>query len=409
MRILLLTPLFQPEPNHLKGLAFARELRRQGHEVEVLTGFPNYPGGRIYAGYRMRWHQCEILDGVAVHRLPLYPSHGNSGVLRFLCYASFAASASVLGPFLVKKPDVVHVYQGPATLVWPALIFRCLSSAAYVLDVQDIWPESVVSSGMFRLPGGEFLLHRWSNHSYRLARKIVVLSQGYKTLLMQRGVSAEKIAVVHNWTDETQIQIEESTTVTDDRFGLSGHFNIMFAGNLGRIQGLDTVLSAAELLRAKRPEARFVFVGEGVDAERLKDLATRRRLENVKFIPRQPVSQMGGIFTRASALLIHLKDDPLSRMGIPQKTQAYLAAGRPIIMAVRGDAADLVRRAGAGIICEPENAAGIARAVEELLDMPTKQREALGANGRRFYQRELSFDIGVQRMISVFEEAAGNR
>lgn len=269
MRVLLLTPLFQPEPNHLKGLAFARELARRGHKVEVLTGFPHYPAGKVYPGYRIRPWMREILDGVPVTRLMMYPSHDRSAVRRMAGYLSFAGSAALLGPPLVARPDVVHVYQGPATLGWPAMEFRMMFGAPYVLDIQDIWPESVTVTGMLPLPGVSAVLGAWSKATYRLARKIIVLSNGYKKCLEARGVPEEKIEVVYNWCDERSLP-GETDREGSDPFGLAGRFNVVYSGNFGTLQSLGGVLDAALVVGEKRPDVRFVFVGDGVEESALK-------------------------------------------------------------------------------------------------------------------------------------------
>lgn len=400
----MLTQLFQPEPAHLKGLAFAKELQRQGHEVEVLTGFPNYPQGKLYDGYQMQLSMREVLDGVPVTRLALYIDHSASGLKRFFSYTSFASLAAILGPFQVQRPDVVHVYQGPATLCLPAWLFTALWGTPYVLDVQDIWPESVTASGMLRFPGSSALLNFWSNLTYRLARKIVVLSEGYKTTLIQRGVPAEKIAVVYNWCNEHEMLLADNEKQGAYTAGMSGKFNIVFAGNIGKLQALETVLLAAGKLQEEFPQVQILLVGDGVELDHLKQYAARLTVENVIFIPRQPIDKIGAILSAADALLIHLKDEPLCRIGIPQKTQAYMAMGKPIVIAARGDSADLVRRAGAGIVCEPENPAAMADAIQALVKKSPKEREALGYNGRSFYNQKLSFGVGVKRMISIFEE-----
>lgn len=402
----MITQLFQPEPNHLKGLAFAKELIRQGHEVEVLTGFPNYPGGKIYPGYRQRWFQRETIEGVSIIRVPVYPDHSKSVFRRTLSYLSLALSACIPGLFLVRRPDVVHVYQGPSTLSLPAIILRLLRRVPYVLDVQDLWPDSVVSSGMLRISWPISALTKWCDLTYRLAAKIVVLSPGYKKTLVGRGVLDSKINVVYNWSDESQMHRTHSEEKTDDPFGLADRFSVIYAGNFGHVQGLDAVLDAAYLLHEEYRDVLFVFVGDGIDAVRLKEITSSRRLNNVLFIPRQPASEIGAILGKAKALLIHLTDDPLCRIGIPQKTQAYLAAGRPILVAVRGDAAALVAEANAGICCEPQNPASIAAAIKKLHDLSAEEREGMGRNGLTYYQRHLAFTVGTQCMSSIFTEIA---
>lgn len=406
MRILMITQLFQPEPNHLKGLAFAKELVRLGHEVEVLTGFPNYPGGKIYPGYRQRLWQRETLEGIPVLRVPLYPDHSGSGLRRMLCYLSLALTACLPGLLLARRPDVVHVYQGPATLALPAMLLRLLRGVPYVLDVQDLWPESVTSSGMLALPRLTFLLHKWCDLTLRLSRRVVVLSPGYRRVLGERGVPERKVEVVYNWCSETPDCPAPAGAAGEDRFGLGGRFTVLYAGNLGRVQALDAVLGAAALLRQSHPEVLFALVGDGVDTERLKALAGRQGLDNVRFIPRQPVAQIGTLLAWAEALLIHLRDDPLCRVGIPQKTQAYLAAGRPVLVAVQGEAAQLVLRARGGLACQPEQAESIAQAVRDLAALSPRQREEMGQNGRSYYERHLAFAVGVKRMDEIFKGSA---
>ena len=401
----MLTQLFQPEPNHLKGLSFAKEMIRLGHSVEVLTGFPNYPGGKIYAKYKQCWRMRELLDSVQVIRVPLFADHSKSGLKRMLCYLSLAFSACIPGIFLIKRPDVVHVYQGAATLSLPAIILRLFFGVPFVLDVQDLWPESVLGSGMLRFRSLSAILHWWCDLTYRLAAKIVVLSPGYKQTIVQRGVPPEKIEVVYNWSDDSQITAAEQQDNTDP-FGLNGYFNVVYAGNLGSLQALGSVVSAADLLKDEFPELRLVFVGDGVDGERLKKTVDSQKIFNVKFIPRQPVARISSILKKSAVLLIHLRDDPLARIGIPQKTQAYLAAGRPIIMAMRGDAANLLKSANAGVTCEQENPESIAAAIRRLIRMSPAERDIMATNGRKYYVDYLSFSVGSTQMERILTRVA---
>ena len=402
MRILLLTQLFQPEPNHLKGLAFAQELLKQGHEVEVLTGFPNYPGGRLYPGYRMRLFQREKIGGVDILRIPSFLSHDRSGLRRLLSYVSFALSAACWGVFKVRRPDVVHVYQGAATLALPAMILRVLRGAPYVLDVQDLWPESVTGSGMLRVPFGEALLSVWCRLTYKLAARIVVLSPGYKLAIAGRGAPANKIEVVYNWCDETQCVAPVLHSKSRSAFLSEDKFNVVYAGNMGKLQALEAVLHAAEILKDDVPGVQFVLVGDGVELARLREMVSTLKLANVRFVPRQDSEQIGAILKQADLLLVHLRDTPLGRVGIPQKTQAYLAAGRPILMAMKGDGAELVVHAHAGLSCEPEQPESIAAAIRAIVNMPSAERSAMAERARRLYEAELSFSVGTARMLSVF-------
>lgn len=401
MRVLLLTQWFDPEPT-FKGLLFARELMRRGHEVEVLTGFPNYPGGKLYPGYRIRPWRRETVDGIRVTRVALYPSHDRSPWRRVLNYVSFALSASVFGPLLARRPDVVYAYQPPATVALPALVMRSRWGCPLVYDIQDLWPDTVRASGMLsgrRMLG---LLGRWCDFAYRRMDRIVVLSPGFQTALRDRGVDAQKVRVIYNWCDEQRMAGSDADPGLARELAFAGRFNIVFAGTMGLAQKLETVLEAARLCRERCPAARFVFVGGGVEKTRLAELSRRMQLDNVAFLERQPVEWIGRILALADVLLVHLKDDPLFRITIPSKVQAYMAAGKPILMAVRGDAAELVERAGAGLCCEPEDPAALADAVARMCGMPPAQLAAVGAAGKSFYDRELSLRAGVDRFEEEF-------
>jgi colanic acid biosynthesis glycosyl transferase WcaI len=403
LRILLINQLFQPEPNLIKGLRFAQELNRCGNAVQVLTGFPNYPGGKIYPGYRMKPVMRENLDGVEIIRVAHFPSHDRSGFRRFLNYSSFALGALLLGPTLVKQPDVIHVYQGPATLMIPAYLIARRYGSRIILDIQDIWPESVTESGMLPLPFGKSLLTAYCRWTYRIADGFIALSDGVKETLIKRGVSSEKIKKIYNWCDESaMLNGGESDNSDLDQFFSKDKFNLLYAGSLGRMQDLDSVLDAMLYSKTNYPKVQLLLVGDGIEARRLEDRAKEMGLTNTLFVPRQTPGDAARFLSRADALLIHLRDDSLAKGAIPQKTQAYLAAGRPIIIGVNGEAADLVLRARGGIKCVPCNPKSIFNAIKQLADMSPHERMVMGNSGRDFYRRELSFDCGCRSIKSFF-------
>jgi colanic acid biosynthesis glycosyl transferase WcaI len=404
MKILLLTQWFDPEPC-FKGLAFARQLARRGDTVEILTGFPNYPDGKVYPGYRVRPWQVDLMDGFRVCRVALYPSHDRSALRRSMNYASFALASALLGPFLVHRPDVIYVYHPPGTIGLPALLLRWWFSVPVVYDVQDLWPDTIAATGMVSSRTALKLLDRLSRFVYRHADQVAVVSPGFRSTLISRGVAENRIRVIYNWAPDEVL--EPSATLSSSYSKRTDEFRVVFAGTMGFAQALDAVLEAAAQCAVRVPQARFVFVGGGVDRSRLEMEARKRRLGNVEFISRQPPSAMRAIFDQADALLVHLKDDPLFAVTIPGKTQAYLASGRPLIMAVRGDAARLVERANAGVLAEPENPTSITAAVEKLASLLPEDRERMGAAGRSFYQRELAIDVAVDQFRDLFHRLTG--
>lgn len=398
MRILLLSQWFDPEPT-FKGLIFAQELVRRGHQVEVLTGFPNYPEGKLYPGYRLRLWQRECLDGISILRVPLYPSHTKSSLGRILNYLSFAISASI-GCLFVRRPEVVYAYHPPATVALPALVASAVYRAPLVYDIQDLWPDTVAATGMVRSKWVLRLLSRWCRFVYDKADCLVVLSPGFKQVLSQRGVPENKIKVIYNWCDERVVAGDDEKKGAADR---AGTFTVLFAGTMGLAQDLDAVLEAARICAASTPQVRFVFVGGGVDRERLIRKAREMRLINVQFLPRVQIHEVSRMLNSADVLLVHLKDDPLFRVTIPSKTQAYLATGKPILMAVKGDAEALIQRSGGGVVCEPGNPEEIARTARMLAHLGAERLAAMGQSGRSFYARELSMRAGVDHFEVAFQ------
>ncbi len=408
MRILFVTNYFQPEPNFFMGLPFAEELVRRGHEVEVLTGFPNYPGGKVYDGYHIRALQREFMDGIPVLRVPLYPSHDRSSIRRFATYMTFALSASTIGAVTVKPADVAYIAQGPTSIGLPGIVLRVLRRIPYVYDIKDLWPDGPIATGMFSNPLAVWLAHRWCNLTYKCATKIVASTPGFKQKMVERGVPAEKIEVVYNWCDDTRISASEKDAKLAKELGMEGKFNIVFAGNMGASQALWPVLDAAKIIEADCPNVQFVFIGSGVDVKGLKRKAQEMGLKNVIFHGRRPVSEIGSILILADVLFVHLKDEAIYKITIPSKTQAYMKVGRPILVAVGGDTNDLVEEAGAGLACEPENPQSIAKAVRNFQAMSRSNLDKMGANGKRYYEENLSFLIAVSKYEKIFESAANS-
>ncbi len=400
VRLLFITQLFQPEPNLLTGLRFAKELEKFGHEVQVVTGFPNYPGGKIYPGYRTKLWQRELMDGVEVIRVPVYPSHDRSAIRRVLCYGSLALSMMVLGPFLLRKADLALVFLGPMTLCLPAILLKWLWGMPFIMDVQDLWPESVMGSGMLRNKWAQNVLSWCCSYAYRRARHIVVLSEGYKSRLVKRGAKAAQVTVVYNWCDPSHEQAIGSPRA-NDTYNLAGTFNVVYAGNLGELQALDSVVHAAKLLADTLASVRLVFVGHGTQEVHLKELTAGLAIRNVTFVPRLSLDRLPEVLQFASVLLVHLKSDPLSEVGIPQKTQAYLASGIPVLCAVEGEASRLVEWSGGGIACRAESPEALAQAITCLAGLSEDELKAMGRRGRDYYLRHLSFAIGTQRMASL--------
>lgn len=389
----------RPEPD-FKCIPIAKALLARGHEVEVLTGFPNYPGGKVYTGYRIRWMQRELIDGVRVVRVPIFPSHDRSSLKRALNYLSFACSASLLGPFVTGKPDVVYAYN-PMGL--PALVFKIFKRVPFVFDIQDLWPDSLAASGMMRLGHLPLaMLEGFFALVYRASAKIIVLSPGFKRSLVERGVRADQVEVIYNWCNEDAIP-DGSASLARDRDTLE----IVYAGNMGRPQALGCVIEAARRLEAERLRVFFTFIGTGTEVEALR--ARSAGLGNVRFVAQVSQVEAGHRLQQADLLLVHLKNDPLFAITIPSKIQFYLAMGKPILAGVEGDAATLVERSGAGFVFQPENVDSLMERIREIEMLGPATLGAKGAQGRQFYREHMSLEIAVGRFESILACAVNPR
>lgn len=396
MQVLLLTQWFQPEP-FFKGLPLAKELKKKGHQVEVITGFPNYPDGKIYAGYKLKLYQKEILNKITVHRFFLYPSHDSSGFKRILNYLSFAWSVFVFGPFVIKKPDVIYVYN-LVTLMPLAALLRVVFSCKILLDIQDLWPDSILASKM--LKSTEFIKKYKScfTYIYKLSDFIIVQSDGFKKELIKRGISAKKINTIPNWCVEYSKKTGKKQYEKKIKKKI---FTVLYAGAVGFVQKLDIVIKCANLLQNKKNNILFKIMGNGPQKKALIEKVKFLKLKNVKFPkPKQP-SEMDKVYKSADLLLVHLQKDPLFKITIPSKTQAYLYAGKPVLAALEGDASKIVKQARAGIACEPENPRAMLRSILKVQKFSYHKRLKMGLNGLKYYQNNLSFNHGVEAINKI--------
>lgn len=397
MKILLLTQWFDPEPT-FKGLPFAKELKSLGHDVEVLTGFPNYPGGKVYSGYKISLYQKDVMDGIVIHRVALYPDHGKSALKRVFNYISFCLTSLLVGVFKLPKYDIIYAYHPPLTTGISSMFMSFFRRTPVVLDIQDLWPDTLAATGMLSNTKLLSIVAWFCKRVYNSAAHIAVLSPGFKDKLTERGVPESKLSVIYNWCDESSIENFESCSYKLPENG----FNLVFAGNLGHAQGLPALIEAAKIVNESGVVANFVFVGDGVSKLDAKILADSYKLNNVYFIPRVPVSEVGQLLNSADALLVHLLDDELFRITIPSRTQAYLCIGKPILMAVKGDAADLIEKSKSGLIAEPNNPNSIADTLICLVRMSQNERVELSRNAKDFYHKNLSLKKGVQSFSDLF-------
>jgi len=270
-----------------------------------------------------------------------------------------------------------------------------------VYDIQDMWPDTLRATGMLNNPRALALVGRVCDWVYKRVDQLVVLSPGFKRLLMQRGVPESKIDVIYNWADESALTSPAGAVPAV--FPGADRFRVVFAGNMGKAQALNAVLDAAAILQARGSRASLVMLGGGVEVSRLKNRAMEMKLDNVVFLPPVPMSEVGTVLAAADVLLVHLRKDPLFEITIPSKTQAYMAVGKPLLMAVNGDAADLVRQAKCGLTAESENPQALADAVDALAAMPADELKTMSKNASSFYREALGLQVGAAKFAEVFE------
>lgn len=403
MKILIVTQWFDPEPT-FKGLLFAKELIKKGHDVEVITGFPNYPGGKVYDGYKIKPWEVAYVEGVKLCRVALYPSHNNSASKRIFNYISFFFSSCLFGVFKAKKADVIYSYHPPLTTCMSSVIIGKIRRIPVVLDVQDLWPDTLKATGMINNQKILNIVGTICDFTYKLATKIVVLSPGFEKKLISRNVPDDKISVIYNWCEENALKPKGICPFELPKKG----FNVVFAGNLGKAQGIDSIISSAKILSERKCNANIVLIGDGVSLEEAKASVAKSQLLNVHFIPRVPMTEVADLLNEADALLVHLNSDELFKITIPSRTQAYMSVGKPIIMGVEGDASDLVRNSGGGMVCKPNNPEDLAATIEEMSNLSLEDLNDMAKHSKDFYQKELSLEKGVSKFIEVFKGAITN-
>ncbi len=400
MRILVFSQHFWPESFRINDVAQA--LQAAGHDVTVLTGQPNYPGGAVFDGYRAAASGVEEHRGLAIHRVPLVP-RGRGGAFRLATnYLSFIASAATFGAWRLRDRqfDVIFVYAtSPLLQALAAIVLARLKSCALVVWVQDLWPQSLEATGYVGSPRLLAMVERVVRFIYARCTLLLVQSQAFVEPV--RALAPAHVPVhVHANPGDDDVTASEPPALR-----LASGFNVVFAGNLGTAQALDTVLDAAERLR-DAPDVQLVLVGSGSRDGWLAEQVRTRGLRNVQLPGRFAPQEMPAILAQAQALLLTLKDDPAMALTVPSKLQTYFAAGRPVIAAIGGEGARLVRLAQAGIACAPGDAAALAAAIRELHALPEGDRRRMGDAGRRYHDEHFSPRVLTPALVAQLRSAA---
>ena len=366
MKILVVCQYYYPEPFRLSDLC--EEMVKRGHKVTVLTGTPNYPMGSIYKGYEKGRKNKEIINGVHVIRCRIIPRKKGT-FFRLLNYFSYAISAWFKVARLDKDFDVVFTNQlSPIMMCWPAMRYAKKFKKQVIMYCLDLWPASLIVGGV--KPNS--LIYRFFNwisrHIYQKMDKILVSSRMFMDYLNEKfNIDMKKMKYLPQYAEDL---FEDIKYKNDD-----GNVNLLFAGNVGVAQSLDTIIGAAKSL----PDVNFHIVGDGVELDRLKALAGK----NVIFYGRKPINEMPDFYAKADAMLVTLQSDLTLSYTLPGKVQTYMAAGKPIIGAANGETKKVIDEAKCGYCGRAENIDELANNIKKFIQSANK--EMMARNSRSYY------------------------
>lgn len=399
MRILIVSQYFWPEEFRINEVV--RSLVARGVQVDVLTGKPNYPKGAIFDGYRACGTWVDSWAGATIFRVPLFP-RGTRGALRLvLNYLSFVVAGSLIGPWLLRKRsyDIIFVYApSPILQVIPAIFLAWLKQKKLVVWVQDLWPDSLAATGYVRNPKILSAVERAVRWIYRGTDLLLVQSRAFQ-LPVTAMAPGKPVVYYPNSVDASFSEPPAQDVVLPQVPALESSFAVVFAGNVGAGQAVEVIVGAAELLKGY-PEIQWIVFGHGSRWSWMHEQMQSRCLTNLHLPGRFPVDTMPGVMQKASALLVTLADEPIFALTVPNKIQAYMAAGRPILACLNGEGARIVEDAGAGFGVPAEDAEALAAAVLRLYRLSPERRAEMGANGRRYFKANFDHEILVDELMA---------
>lgn len=395
MKILVVCQYYYPEPFRISDIC--EELVKLGHEVTVLTGIPNYPEGVVYEGYQNGEHRDEIINGVHVIRSYTIPRKKGS-LYRLLNYYSYAISSCLKVIFNKVKSadggefDIVFVNQlSPVMMAYAGMLYSWKHKKKLLLYCLDLWPESLAAGGIKQNSIVYKLFNKISGHIYRSCDHILVTSQSFIEHLSNRFIiDKRKISYLPQYAEDL---FNNLATVEHN-----GFINLVFAGNIGEVQDVETIIKAAEMLKSKK-DLLFHIVGGGTDLDRLKNIVAQKELGNVVFYGRRPIEEMPMFYAMADAMLVTLAKDPLLSLTLPGKVQSYMAAGKPIIGAIDGETKAVVEKAGCGLIGASEDPMALAKNILLFISMKIEDKQKIIKNARCHYNGEFAKNVFFRNLM----------
>ncbi|WP_281322666.1 glycosyltransferase family 4 protein [Flavobacterium aestivum] len=400
MKILLVTQYFFPENFKSNDIAF--ELVKRGHDVTVLTGLPNYPEGKIYNSYGFFKKRKEVINGVKVIRTLLIPRGKGGGIRLFLNYFSWAffASFRALSLAFQSKFDAVLVHEpSPITQGFPAIVVKKIQKIPLYFWVLDLWPESLTSAGGITNKTVLSFFTKMVKYIYDKSDKILISSEGFKESILVKGDYNEKLLYFPNWAEDSILKGNSNYPIPE----LPKGFKILFAGNIGVAQDVNSIIKAALILKEKL-DIHFVFVGDGRSKIQLEDFVNENNLnKTVHFLGRFPLDAMKTFFTQADVLLVSLKDELIFNVTVPAKLQAYLCTQKPILGMLNGEGAAIINEAKCGFSVNAGDSKELAKGIIKLYEMDNEDRYILGKNGFQYFEENFTMTKCLDNLESILK------
>lgn len=406
MKILVVSQYFKPENFRINDIV--QSLVELGHDLSVLTTQPNYPDGKIFRGFSAWSIDNHTGDSYEINRVPIIPRGKATAFRLSLNYISFVFSAALFGSWLIRKKkfDVVFCYGvSPIISALPGIMIAKLKGVPFVLNVQDLWPQSISATGHCNNRILLGVIKKIVNYIYKNSDLILVSSKPFISDVKSYSPNCDVVYYPNSVGDE-MLCLSGSWPKSLPRLPLG--FNVVFAGNIGRAQSIGTIVDAAEKLKSVS-DINFIIIGSGSESAWLKNEIESRSLSNILALGRFDPSEMLRFFWEADALLVTLKDEGIFRYTVPNKIQAYLAAGRPIIASVPGEGGRIVKESGAGFHVAPENPDELASCVLNLYDLSEADRVQLGLNGKLYFKDNFDHLKLMRTLVSYFEAAVNHQ
>lgn len=395
---LVLTLHYKPEPNFITA-DVAEALAREGTRVTVVTVHPNYPTGKFYPGTRPWRISRSVENGVVVWRLPYYTDHSLSNVKRSLSYLSFALIAGIIAPLVAGRPRTVWVYHGPFMTAIAGLFFRLAYGSRVIYTAADLWPESFVASDL-KLPRGVMsFLYGYSRWINRRADLLICSTQGTLERYRRDGIPQEKLEHIPVWVEGVGKVIPERAS------GASATPNIVYAGNVGAAQPLESLVRAAAILAREGVDIRVDIYGNGNKEEELQELARSEGADNVRFHGRVSPAEAFQVSANATAQVVLLRPSPLFRMSVPSKLAFSFAAGAPLLYGLEGESARIAAESGGAIPFAAEDPESLADAIRKLLALTPDEREAMRQKLRTFHAERFERENLIRRYLRIFSQS----